>query len=580
MSLLDKIEKRLNENDKHRLKSIFAPTVVSVPIENARRNFCVMPDGEIRSYGLVDKTAILDEGMGGREAYLSSQNGGLDWKLVIPDSRRIMGAAVRNPHTGRYLSVHHRSLDNKEGAFVRYSDISPDDPDFIEKEIPLGGEKVLQMLHPIYLPARRRWVAASNTLDGIQHPIVFFSDDDGESWSFRHLNAVPFHEPAWPHQGMRWQNTGVEPTVVEREDGSLLLLARASQDYLYQYFSFDGGESWTAGEPSHYHCTLTSPAFLKLENGKILLFWNNTRPLAELDHKDQPPEMGNGSMEDYFTNRDANHVAISNDGIHTEAMRELFLNGIRNAADFRLNGGALCCNDKSVHQFTAIELPYGKVLVIFGQHDVSRRAVIFDVRWLYEKERHEDLQRGLEALSTHLYVKSVAGHSREPFGGHCAYNRTNGALLVPDPDNTEGEALQICRINDPRLVSSLQGAVWNFPAAKAGTLVLQMRVGGAGLLLSLCDHWINPSDPYAKHYAAFTVRADEMLMEKDVWHTAELSFDLDEKSCSVAIDGAVKQTARLENEAPLGLSYLHMQTLAEDTDFCGSYVRRLDFCAK
>lgn len=578
--MLEVIAKRLSDADTKRLQAIYAPTVVGVPIENARRNFCVMPDGEIRSYGVIAKNEVLDEGKGGTAAYLSSENGGLDWRLVIPDASRIMGAAVRNPHTGRYLSVHHLSLDDRKGAFVRYSDLSPDDENFTEKEIPLGGEALLQMLHPVYLPDRRRWVAVSNTLDGVQHPVVLFSDDDGESWHVRHLNAVARHEAVFPHEGVRWQNTGVEPTVTERADGSLFLLARSSQDYLYQYFSYDGGDTWTEGEPSPFHCTLTSPAFLKLANGKILLFWNNTRPLAETDHSDQPPEMGRGDMEDYFTNRDANHVAVSSDGVHFEGMREMFLNAIRNAADFRLAGGILSCNDKSVHQFTAIELPYGKVLVAFGQHEIARKMVIFDVNWLYETERHEDFQRGLENVSTHLFVKSVPGHSRAPFGGHCAYNRTNGALLVPDPDATEGEALAICRVNDPRLVSPLQGAIWNFPAARRGKVSLEMRLSGAGLALSLLDHWINPSDPYVKLYAAFSIDVTEAILTKDVWHTVELAFDLDVGTLSLSVDGKANAAAKLENEAPLGISYLHMQTLAEDTDFLGSYVRKMDFYAE
>ena len=58
------------------------------------------------------------------------------------------------------------------------------------------------------------------------------------------------------------------------------------------------------------------------------------------------------------------------------------LNMIRNAPDFRVNGGNLSSADKSVHQFQAIELPGGKILVEYGQHEASRRIVIFDADWL------------------------------------------------------------------------------------------------------------------------------------------------------------------------------------------------------
>ena len=81
-SQIEAIEKHLTDSDKERLKRIYAPTVVTVPIENARRNLLVMPNGEIRSYGLTQKTKAADEGMGGIPAYISSENGGLDWKIV------------------------------------------------------------------------------------------------------------------------------------------------------------------------------------------------------------------------------------------------------------------------------------------------------------------------------------------------------------------------------------------------------------------------------------------------------------------------------------------------------------------
>ena len=44
------MEKRLSEEDAAELKSIYEPKIVAVPPGNARRQFAVMPDGEIRSY--------------------------------------------------------------------------------------------------------------------------------------------------------------------------------------------------------------------------------------------------------------------------------------------------------------------------------------------------------------------------------------------------------------------------------------------------------------------------------------------------------------------------------------------------
>ena len=115
---------------------------------------------------------------------------------------------------------------------------------------------------------------------------------------------------------------------------------------------------------------------LRLSDGRILNFWNNTRPLPELDHEKQTPPVAetvkDGTWEDVFTNRDVAHAAISSDkGENWTGVRELYLNGIRNNADFRYVGGVLYSLDKSVHQFQAFELPFNKILVSVGQNPVS-----------------------------------------------------------------------------------------------------------------------------------------------------------------------------------------------------------------
>lgn len=162
------------------------------------------------------------------------------------------------------------------------------------------------------------------------------------------------------------------------------------------------------------------------------------------------------------------------DGRTWRGFRELALNEIRNAADFReLGNGPLEENDKSIHQTQALELDDGKVLVAYGQGRAARRMAVFDPDWLLETSRREDFRYGLGNLTTHLYVRSLSGGTRG-WSGHCAWNRLPGALLVRDPDTDDPplgtarsyrEVLQLCRIRDPRLVSDRQGVVWNFPAA-------------------------------------------------------------------------------------------------------------------
>ena len=50
-SCLKAMEARLTDEQKEMLKAIREPVVVAVPLEDSRRDICVLPDGEIRSYG-------------------------------------------------------------------------------------------------------------------------------------------------------------------------------------------------------------------------------------------------------------------------------------------------------------------------------------------------------------------------------------------------------------------------------------------------------------------------------------------------------------------------------------------------
>lgn len=597
VEMLNVLKNTLSQVDAHRLQTIYEPTVVGVPLQDARIGMCVMPDGEIRSYGFVEKTAPWGyvENEPGVLAYVSSRNCGLDWKLFYTHSNHVMSSCVQSPLSGKFIRVivHHEDED-EHGVYVRISETGPDDENY--REIKITDEIYGDYMLPMFLKKRNRWICpiTRDVPVNRKNPTVLYSDDDGESWNIVHLKSAPNHEVKWPHKSTRWQNSGCEPSVTELEDGTLMLIARTSLDYLYVYYSYDGGENWTDGELSDFHSTLTTPGFLKLSDGRILLFWNNTRPMAERDHRSAFPPVEdrviNGWSEDAFTNRDACHVAISEDDGRTwTGFRELFLNELRNKADFRAYGGMISSADKSVQQFQALELPYNKVLVQLGQHEAARKTVIFDLNWLYEKERHEDWQLGLKNLSTHMFVKSVSGsYVNKGFAGHCSWNRTCGALLVPDPDGTCGEVLQICRVKDERMVSDLQGAVWNFPSADQGDIKIQIRVAGSGVKINMCDHWINPTDEYVDIYSSFTWEITGEMLQRDVWHELVISFDTESGIAKLQIEDMVglkgeqsfTKMQKIKNAAPHGLSYLHIQTLAEETDFKGTYIRKLDYQGK
>lgn len=432
---------------------------------------------------------------------------------------------------------------------------------------------------------RRRWIVPCQWIDPErrQHPMVLWSDDDGHQWHTSILPAGPTHEPVWPHKGVRWQNHGCEPTVVELSTGRLWMIFRTSTDTHYESFSDDGGETWTTPGPSRFYGTITMPTLFRLSDGRILFFWCNTTPLPELDH-DQQPELDkwerDGWGEDFFTNRDAFHAAISeDDGKTWKGFREVRLSPIRNNADYRSLGGNEATLDKSMHQSQAVELPTGHVLVSHGQHPMCRRIVIFHPDWLYEQERSEDFRYGLSNVSSFQYVKSIAGNFRSR-SGHCCYNRIPGPLLLPSPDGERREVLHLSVRGDDRLVHQAQGVVWNFPAALAGELKVELRLvkGTAGVRICLNDRWFNPVDPVVSHFAVYTVQIDPSNCPPDTWQTLIFRWTDARSAAARLILGDQEQTLPLNAPSIHGLSYLHIQTLAPEKDKAGVYVRSFHAC--
>lgn len=579
-SYLQKMKESLTAAETAKLRAIYEPTVVTVPPCDACRHLTVMPDGEIRIYGWVDKRELSDPGT---PIYLSSRDAGLSWRRVETASHAL-GSATRNPETGRWISTspnefrrgEHALTEGGSGSYAILSDEGPDSECL--RAVKLAEEHILFLRKPLYLHGLRRWLifGQHRKPDFEQFVEVFVSDDDGEHWMRTRLPHAPAFEVTPPHKSPRWQEYSCEPTVADMGDGRLLMLVRTSQNYHYMHESQDGGLTWSAPTPSPFHATLTMPTLLRLSDGRVVLFHCNTQPLPEIDKEAVFPRLSDnekrGIGEDVFTNRDANHLAITEDGGKTwRGERELYLNFIRNFADFRAVGGR-DSHDKSVHQAELLELPYNKLLVAFGQNAVSRKVVILDLDWLYETKRREDFREGLATVSTQMYVKSNLG-GFAGWSGHCAYNRTDGALLVPDPSGNRREVLQLCRTDDPRLVYQKQGVVWNFPADKRGRVRIELMVVGSGVAISLTDRWYNPVDETVKGEASLSLAFDRTSVTPNEWHAVDVLYDTEKGSAEILLDGASYAILPLRAPAPLGLSYLHVQTLAEKQDFEGTLLR-------
>ena len=574
------MEALLTEEDRRELLRIHEPRIVAVPPMDTRNSLCVMPDGEIRAYGLGDKSSFEDFS---DTVYIASRDCGLSWKKHR-ETRVVAGSCTRLKN-GKYLSVVTASGSNTGlwlkkkgitcGAWAVISD-SPDSVDF--RLVRIADEEIFDEYLPVELMSGRIACTGQIYADNVNRCVFMWSDDGGESWGYTVLPDAPVHEMRWPHKGIRWQNRTSECTLPQKNDGTLWILARTSQDDFWEFFSHDDGRTWEGPVKSVFHGTLTSPKTMKLSDGRLLCCFNDTQALPELDHEKQTPYMSqderNGRWEDVFTNRDANHAAIScDDGRTWQGFREMALNVIRNDSDYRTKGPLNDSRDKSVHQFQMLELPMNRVLVSYGQNDIARKLIIFDIDWLLETERHENFRQGLGNVSTQVYLKSVSGGFR--MAGHCSWNRTNGAVLMPDPEENFEEALFLSRIEDPRLFSATQGVVWNFPAATKGRVDVKMRVDGEPVTLSLTDRWYNPIDEVLPYFAEACLMICRDMLPEERYSLVSVEWDCDEKRAVLYRDEKKLAEMPLRGKAECGLCYLILQGSYSVPDERGAWIKEL-----
>ena len=383
-----------------------------------------------------------------------------------------------------------------------------------------------------------------------------------------------------PHKGLRWcHGSGTEPCAVELGENELMMLIRSSTDCFWKTYSHDGGNTWTQPEPSTFYGTDTTAFLLRLNDGRILAFWNNTKPLSQPNHNATKPAVQNGVKtgrgENAFTNRDAAHAAISEDGGKTWiGYREILLNGIRNNADFRYCAEDRNTRDKSVHQFQAWELPYNKVLVSVGQNTASARLVVFDVGWLYETSRENDLMSGLRDLSTHTFVKSISDCYFDKVGnGHCAWNRAYSAYMMPDYEDGMSEVLSISKHSDDRLLHEIGGAVWNFPMSRKGRVTVRMKIEEKQARITLSDRWYNACDPYAAVLSPFWFELDASDLNGG-YTDVVIDYDVDAGRAAVSLDGEHFFDVEMRMPCATGISYLLLQC-ATDGDSKGFTVKRM-----
>jgi hypothetical protein len=99
--------------------------------------------------------------------------------------------------------------------------------------------------------------------------LCFFSDDGGATWA--RSQAPADLDDA---RGM------AEPCVAEVGEGRLLMLARTGSGCNFAAWSEDGGDTWSAPEPTALTAACSSLTLKTLPDGRLIVFYNHTDPLG------------------------------------------------------------------------------------------------------------------------------------------------------------------------------------------------------------------------------------------------------------------------------------------------------------
>ena len=261
------------------------PRIVGTPPVDGGRGLVRVSATEIRHYD-GDRRApgfLLSRDNGETWTYVKA---GKDYPPNFGGIAKEAPAFARNPRTGEFIRVQpikdhvflsKGGLDGTWVAATRDGKAGGDWGKSRDNLLSLPGI----VRSPLFIDGGRRLLVPTHVAGS--GTTMWLSDDGGLSWRrSRSVISAPPHAAGGIHRGARWQNRGVEATVVELRNGTLWALLRTSQDFHYESFSRDKGETWTPGAPSRFVGTLTMPTLGRLADGRLLLLWTNQAPLPEL----------------------------------------------------------------------------------------------------------------------------------------------------------------------------------------------------------------------------------------------------------------------------------------------------------
>ena len=211
-----------------------------------------------------------------RVSSLLSKDGGRTWEekstLVeqIPGTMNVFGPAFLRLKSGALALFYYHQVD--EGDIKEYVRWSPDEGKTWTEEQCITPNTACQFMindHAVQLGTGRivlpmAWAETAADPQASYRSCCWFSDNEGATWQ-RGRGQVSL-----PKRG------AMEPVVVERRDGSLLMSIRTQLGDQYRSESYDGGDTWTEARPMGVVGS-EAPANIKRipGTGDLLMVWNH-----------------------------------------------------------------------------------------------------------------------------------------------------------------------------------------------------------------------------------------------------------------------------------------------------------------
>jgi hypothetical protein len=463
-------------------------------------------------------THMPDGGFGGCSAVLTPDG---EIQLFITKGRRINDGT--KPAVDRFIDLWHMRSSNGQTKWTEPRMVFEGYIGSISNSIQLESGRIINPFGS-WIPG-----SVSGPPTGNQFVTVISSNDNGETFNQSDAKLV---SPCYPDYN--GANVGAcEPAIVQLADGRVWMVMRTQAGFLYESFS-DDGVTWSDAKPSRFHASTGPPDVVRLPDDRIALFWNS----AEM-----PPRVDGRGV---YGGRDVLHAAIADPELKTwHGFREIYRDPTRHQIPPKRG-------DRGTAYPDAIVTRDGNVAVMSGQGGL-RQLILVDPHWLYETRASTHFSDGLEQWTVFKSFGPASGWWRD---------RAQGPVLIDHPDKPGRKALHVRKPdeNDP------DGAVWNFPNGRAGTLSLRFRIndGCRGASVALNDRFFDPSDDAGEKLAIFQLPFDDV--EPDKWHTLELAWDIDAERCTMRLNGQQTATLTQRNETPNGISYLRLRSTADTID--------------